>query len=99
MTPEHSLADRLFDDLVQHQERIPCKAAYITLIGPVTKWYPRRAAEIVRIIEQAKEMTVGGLTIRLDALVVNEKAPNEPSDPHFVGKSYTRSQWRAVFGN
>ena len=92
-------ADQLFDELVALQERITYKAAYHSLIGPVERWYPRRVREVVRIIEQSKEMTIGEVTIGLDALVVNDKAPNEPSAPHFRGKSYTRTQWRAAFGS
>ena len=90
-------ADELFDELVALHERITYKAAYIALVGPVDDWYPRRVREVVRIVERSKEMTIGDVTIRLDALVVNEKAPNEPSAPHFRGKSYTRTQWRSAF--
>ena len=91
-------ADQLFDDLVNSQERITYKAAYIALIGPVEKWSPRRVREVVRIVERSKEITIDKVAIRLDALVVNDKAPNEPSAPHFRGKSYTRTQWRSAFG-
>lgn len=91
-------ADQLFDELVALSERITYKAAYIALVGPADRWYPRRVREVVRIVEQSKEMTIGDVTIRLDALVVNEKPPNEPSAPHFRGKSYTLTQWRAAFG-
>ncbi len=91
-------ADQLFDELVRLQKRITYKAAYVALIGPVDRWFPRRVREVVRVVEQSNERTIGAVTIRLDALVVNAKAPNEPSEPHFRGKSYTRTQWRSVFG-
>jgi hypothetical protein len=99
MRAVQTLADRLLDELVCRQERITYKAAYITLIGPVDGWYPSRVREVVRIVEQSKQISIADLTIRLDALVVNEKAPNEPSLPHFKGKGYTRTQWQLVFGS
>ena len=99
MWTDQTPADRLFDELVCRQERITYKAAYIALIGPVDTWYPNRVREVVRIVEQSKQIAVGDLTIRLDALVVNEEAPNEPSEPHFREKRYTRTQWRSVFGS
>jgi hypothetical protein len=92
-------ADRLLDELVGRQERITYKAAYLTLIGPADGWNPSRVREVVRVVERSKQISVGDVTIRLDGLVVNEKAPNEPSEPHFRGKPYTRTQWRAVFGS
>jgi hypothetical protein len=99
MGTTQSPADRLLDDLVVARDRITYKAAYIALIGPPpAHWYHNHVAQIVRVVERSKQVTVDGLTIRLDALVVQDKAPNEPSERHFQGKAYDRRRWQAAFG-
>jgi hypothetical protein len=90
--------DRLFDELLGRRERITCKAAYAALIGPPPEpWLPRHGEEVARVAARSRDVTVGGLPIRLDALIVLFKSA-EPADPHFKNKRYTRAQWRAVFG-
>jgi hypothetical protein len=93
-------ADELFDDLIRSRERITYKAAYIALIGPAPDhWFMNHARAVARAVENSKPVNVDVLSIRLDALVVNDKAPNEPSEPHFKTKEYTKNQWRSVFGS
>src|SRR4051812_24583648 len=91
-------ADLLLDELVRCRERITYKAAYLALVGRAPRaWYRNHVTAVVRVVERSRQVVVDGLPIRLDALVVNEKSPNEPSEPHFAGKPYTRTEWQAVF--
>jgi hypothetical protein len=96
--PTKSSADKLLDELIQNQQLITYKAAYPILIGPLpNRFASRHGSEVAHKAFQSKEIEVEGLRIRLDSLIVLQ-ATGEPSDSHFEGKSYTRTQWQSVFG-
>ena len=100
MTPaKQSATDQLLDDLVESQHLISYKAAYPLLIGPTPDPFcSNHGGAVGRFAETSKVVTVGGLRIRLDALVVRSKE-EVPSAEHFDGKPYTVQQWHSVFAS
>ena len=55
--------------------------------------------EVLAIAQQSMPRVHGGLTVQLDALIVNQDGTQEPSDGYFTNRGFTRDQWWAVFGN
>lgn len=94
-------ADRLFNWLLREHRKISYIDAYEVLVGyrPNPWRNAPHCREVIAIARQSTPQVVGGLTVRLDALIVNRDGDQEPGDGHFKVNPYTREQWRAVFGS
>jgi hypothetical protein len=94
-------ADQLFQRLLRDQRKISYIDAYEALVGhrPRPWLNAPHCREVIAIAMQSATQVVGGLTVQLDALIVNRDGNQEPGDGHFDAHPYTREQWREVFGS
>ena len=92
--------DLLFEHLVLYQEKIAYSRAHELLVGPVKgPWLDKVHSPVVVTASQpCTPRSIDELRIALDALIVNKEG-GEPSDGHFLHKSYDLQQWQALFSN
>ncbi len=92
--------EALLDHLLEHAELISYQWAYLVLLGPVSG--PWRGAVHAPTVLQAAGVTgprnIGGIDVRLEALIVNKKS-SRPGQRHFRQPGrYTEDAWVARFG-
>ena len=94
-------ADQLFQRLVRDRRKISYIGAYEILVGHRPQPWRNRVhcPQVIAVAQQSATQVIQGLTVQLDALIVNEKGNQEPSAGHFEHHNYTREQWRQVFGD
>jgi hypothetical protein len=90
--------DLLFEHLALYKEKIAYSRAHELLIGLVGgPWRNRVHAPVVIAASQpCTPLSIDGLRITLDALIVNEDG-GKPSDGHFAHKAYDLQQWQTLF--
>ncbi len=94
-------ADQLFQQLLRDRRKISYIDAYEILVGhrPQPWLNLVHCPEVIAVAQQSATQEIQGLTVQLDALIVNLAGDQEPSDGHFEHHNYTREQWRQVFGD
>ena len=93
-------ADQLFQRLLHDRRKISYIDAYESLVRDRPQPWRNRVhcPEVIAVARQSATQVIQGLTVQLDALIVNRRN-QEPSDGHFEDHNYTREQWRQVFGD
>lgn len=93
-------ADQLFQQLLRDRRKISYIGAYEILVGHRPQPWRNQVhgPQVIAVAQQSAIKVIQGLTVQLDALIVNQKK-KEPGDGHFEHHNYTREQWRQVFGD
>jgi hypothetical protein len=101
MAQATSQADELLRRLLQDGRKVSYIGAYEILLGsrPKPWWHRKHCREVLDIALQSTPQVHEGLTIQLDALIVNQGGTQEPSDGYFTNRAFTREDWRRVFGD
>lgn len=99
--PDLIQANELLQRLLQEGRKVSYIGAYELLLGtrPKRWWHRKHSREVLDVALQSTPQVHEGLTIQLDALIVNQGGTQEPSDGYFTNRAFTRENWRAVFGD
>ena len=91
-----TVGDELMRHLVSAEENVTYRRAHDVLFGPVPRWLHAHTQRVITAAMGTSPVDVGGLRVRLDALIVDAKT-RRPGARHFLAKDYSEKDWLSRF--